>query len=30
MFGVKFIGVDPEIERAVTSYIFARLPELYA
>ena len=29
VFGVKFIGIDPEIERAVTRYIFTRLPELY-
>ncbi|HUW59544.1 MAG TPA: PilZ domain-containing protein [Candidatus Bathyarchaeia archaeon] len=29
VFGVKFIGMDPEIERAITRYIFARLPELY-
>ena len=29
VFGVKFIGIDPEIERAITNYIFTRLPELY-
>jgi len=29
-FGVKFIGIDPPIERAITDYIFGRLPELYA
>lgn len=29
VFGVKFIGIDPEIERALTRYIFTRLPELY-
>ena len=28
-FGVKFIGMDPEIERAITRYVFGRLPELY-
>ncbi|MCX5772109.1 MAG: PilZ domain-containing protein [Candidatus Hydrogenedentes bacterium] len=30
VFGVKFIGIDPEIERAIVSYIFTRLPEIYA
>lgn len=29
LYGIKFIGGDPEIERAITRYIFTRLPDLY-
>lgn len=29
LFGAKFIGIDPEVERAICNYVFARLPQLY-